>query len=56
MDGDGGNGVVTYDGVDDILSLGGFPKDSMLSVKMRSRSVGDEKLGAIGVWASICHG
>lgn len=53
---DGGDGVTAYDGVDHSLSSAGFTENGVASVEVRSGEVGDEELGAIGVWTSICHG
>ena len=56
MDGDVLDGVVFADGIDDVLSFGGFAKDGVLAVEMRSGAVGDEELRTVRVRACICHG
>ncbi len=44
VDGDGFDGVVLHDGVDDILALADFPEDGVFAVKVRGGKVGDKKL------------
>jgi len=48
--------VTAFDGVDDVLPFACFSEDGVLSVKVWSWAVSDEKLGAVGVWTSVGHG
>lgn len=50
------DGVAFANRVDDVLTLGGFSKNGVFSVEMRSGAVRDKELGTIGIWSSIGHG
>ena len=55
MDSDFFDTVTLGDGVDDFLAFSRFTKHCVVSIEVGSGEVSDEKLGAIGVWACICH-
>ncbi len=50
------NGIPLDNGIHHILTLGHFTKNSVLTVKMRGRTMGNKKLGSIGVRSGIRHG
>ena len=39
----------------DVHTLGDFAEHDVLAVEPRGDDGGDEELGAVGVWAGVCH-
>ena len=56
MDLNGLDLVALSDRIDDILTFSHFAKHRVLAIEVRSRPVGDEKLGTVGIRPGICHG
>lgn len=55
VDGDRGDFVALFDGIDNVLAIGDLAEDRVFVVEVGSGTVGDEELRSVGAWAGVGH-
>lgn len=55
MDGDGGDFVALFDGINDVLAVGDLAEDRVFVVEVRGGTVGDEELRTVGAGSGVGH-
>lgn len=55
VDGDGGDFVALFDGIDDVLAIGDLAEDRVFAVEVGGGAVGDEELRTVGAGAGVGH-